>query len=143
MQNLPLKKIVAAIVGAVLAVVILAGIVHFAHHDDRKAEVTEGLSQMNKMLPKMIDTVTRLDNVATSDGSDVIYHYTVMGPAVQKITVDDLQPMKAQVVSSYCSSAQLALFRKNDMTLKYMYYREDASFIGELDATTKDCPAVR
>ena len=145
MQTLSQKKI-ALISLITIAVIVLIGVGVFALRQSpsngREAEIEQGLAQMNKTLPKMIDSITRLDTVTTSDGSDVIYHYTVMGAAAQKVTSADLQPMKAQVSSAYCSNKQLNMFRRNDMVLKYRYYREDASFVGELDATVRDCPAA-
>ncbi|EGR3070257.1 hypothetical protein DMW20_11900 [Vibrio parahaemolyticus] len=97
-------------------------------------------SEMNKGLPMMIDSVTRLDAVVASTAiRKVGYMYTVLADA----TADDVNELAPSVITSACTSPKTKGLIMDGIPLEYSYFKESGEFIGEFTASMETCSKTK
>lgn len=101
------------------------------------AQVDEALakvgSELNKMLPMMIDSHTRLDTVLAGIGKQVFYHYTLVNLEEKDLKEVDIQSeMKPMIVNAIKTDPSMQTFRKHGVTMHYRYFDKNRVFITEI-----------
>src|SRR5450756_2599612 len=101
MKN-PLLTIIAAGIGAVIG---YYAVQHFLN--PRKAAAFDKAlvqisSDMNKNLPMMVDSETRLDSTVAGPGNRITYIYTIVNHAKSEMDISVLkQTVRPQIIASY------------------------------------------
>ncbi|MUH71637.1 hypothetical protein [Psychrosphaera haliotis] len=96
-------------------------------------------NQLNKTLPKMIDTETRLDNSYVK-GNRFYYKSTLLNYYVDNMDVDVFNEEMSENTGNYiCNSSDMLFFKENKIILVYSYYDDDAKFISDVIIDTGAC----
>jgi len=97
-------------------------------------------NQVNQQLPMMVDKETRWDNTTPGPGRRFTYNYTFFTATARDVDVNYFyQAMTPKLRNDVCSSKDLEVFFKNDVTLSYSYRGRDGVHIGKIDITPRDC----
>lgn len=95
--------------------------------------------QLNKTLPKMIDTETRLDD-SFVQGNRFYYKSTLLNYYVDNMDVDVFNEEMSENTGNYiCNSSDMLFFKENKIILVYSYYDDDAKFISDVIIDTGAC----
>jgi len=147
------KKIKSFLIGIVSILVFLLsyGVVRYLTTKgissvSNKTELTESLMQetaneINKDLPKMIDSETRLDSTVGIKNS-LTYKYTLINYSLSDLeggaSLSDM--LRNDLVNSVCTTPEMDIFVKNKATLNYSYYDKNGVFIEQITINTGiDC----
>ena len=96
--------------------------------------------QVNKQLPMSVDKETRWDNTTPGPGCQLTYNYTFVNAAASDVDVNYFyQVMTQKLRNSVCTSADMKVFFKNNVTVSYSYRGRDGVHIGKIDITPRDC----
>jgi len=110
-----------------------------AENNDFEKALFEAASQMNKNLPMMIDSETRLDSTMASPGKIFIYSYTVVNYTIAELDVEAFtNAMRPNLVNHTKTSKDMESFRKNKVTLKYNYRDKNGREIAQITITPND-----
>jgi hypothetical protein len=137
------------IVGITLAALAFVGAFITVHYwmtadtfgllnDTVEASIRRDADRVNATLPKMIDDVTRLDNVSAGPGNRFTYDYTLTNIEVTAIPPDKLNEFKATLFENVCS--RLPEFRRNGTLVIYRYKSRQGDDLAEIQIPTADCP---
>ncbi|HMI07783.1 MAG TPA: hypothetical protein VK528_09580 [Flavobacterium sp.] len=91
---------------------------------DIGAELQKVVTEMNKKCPLKVDADTQIDNTQFIAPKTIQYNYTILTIDKDSSAVDpaDMKKMlQSQSQQSLDNSAEMELFRKNEVTLKYNY----------------------
>jgi hypothetical protein len=136
----PTMRIFAGIAGAVLGYV---AVTYFFQAGRDSVHFDQGLAQVageiNKTLPMMVDSATRLDTVIPGPGEKLTYCYTLVNEEKESVDVAALEKaLRPQAISGYKTSTQMKSFREHNVELNYQYKDKKGNFIFELAITPKD-----
>ncbi len=149
-----IKKILGS-VGAVVVFVIAFVVVRSLSYQSttsiidgiqgNKTELTsEVMNQVaediNKELPTMIDSDTRLDSVYGAENT-LGYKYTLINTSLSEIDSDLLSAqIRPKIVNNVCTTPDMAIYVKNKATITYTYYDKNGLFIDLISVNTGiDC----
>lgn len=105
--------------------------------DDALVKVSE---YMNKRMPELIDSETRLDRVSSEPGPHFSYHYTLLASnsaEIDKATF--ITNRRAQLKSTMCQSTQIRSFLSHGITVAYMYRGKDGVPVGAAEFKPDSC----
>ena len=89
-------------------------------------------SEINKSCPIMIDSETQLDNVVALPDNVFQYNYTLVNLLKSELSVDvELikAELKPEIVNEVKTNPDLAFYRQNKTTIKYLYKDKEGSFL--------------
>lgn len=149
-----IKKILGS-VGAVAVFVVVFVVVRSLSYDattsiidgtqGNKTELTSEImnqvaEDINKELPKMVDSETRLDSVYGEENT-LGYKYTLVNTSLSEIDANILSAnIRTRIVNSVCTTPDMAIYVKNKATINYNYYDKDGLFIDLISVNTEiDC----
>jgi len=108
----------------VAAAVIIAVVLYFLlRKPDRmtQAELVELCEDMTKECPKIVVENVRLDHVGAAQDMSMIYTYTMLKVNPKALNEENLNNMKAQLLTHYKTSKDFAIFRKNKVAVTFVY----------------------
>ncbi len=108
----------------VLAVVIIAVVLYFLlRKPDRmtQEELVELCEEMTKDCPKIVAENVRLDRVSAGQDKSMTYTYTMLKVDPNALIEENLNNMKEQLLKHYKTSKDFALFRKNHVSVTFVY----------------------
>ena len=89
----------------------------------------EIVSDMNKDLPEMMDSDTRLDNVIAGEDS-LTYNYTLINYLKGDFEFNEIKnSLKEGIVKGICTSSDMEIYVNNNTTFYYQYFDKDDNFI--------------
>lgn len=104
---------------------------------EERLQLDAMLAGMNKDLPKMIDSVTRLDRVAL-DANGYTYFETI---TVKLDSPDVLHTrVKPTIAKGLCGGADTLSNLKSGLSFHYVYSDNEGKHIGDILVTKADCP---
>jgi len=90
----------------------------------------EKIEQMNRNLPVMIDSETRLDKVITPDKKTFQYTYTMINMEKEKVdTIAMKKTGEPFIINVVKTSPDLEPQRKNEMTIVYYYKDKNGDYL--------------
>jgi hypothetical protein len=147
-----LKKIisvlglVAMLIGAGISGIIgkLASRAIFSPSEPNKEELIEQLTiaadKINRQLPMMVDSETRLDRATVGPGVRTVYHYKILNYTSKNIDIDRLQTyLRPQVVKSVCSNKDMKASLQYGVKYDYIYAGNDGIEITQFEIAQNDC----
>ncbi len=95
--------------------------------------------ELNKDLPKTIDSVTKLFNT-TAIGKELHYKYEI--DTKYKFSQTDLAKAKDKLALQLCSTPDTKEFFNMGATYVFNYYYADGKFIGKISIKGSDCTKI-
>lgn len=124
-----------------LPILILPGLVFlFAQCTSKDEAVHKKLRQMatnlNKSGPVPLDECTRFDSAGVSADNVFYYYYTIMNAADPHALVNDMKgSLDANLREAFATNPDLAIFKKNNLTIEYVYRNEAGTVLESLKIT--------
>lgn len=109
-----------------------------------EAEIQRGLREaadtMNRTLPMLLDSSTRLDTILVGPGRRWTYRITLLGGRDKQQTSEAfVNELKPRAIAAMCSDPALAVFLEEDVIVSRRYFRPDGTFFAEIDTRRTDC----
>ena len=102
-------------------------------------ELMEAADSINRSLPMMADSETRVDSVIVMPGKTMKYHFTLVNYAKSEIDIVALQEALAPVsLNIIKTDPSLQGFRDNEVTIVYSYRDNTGVFLFELEFGPED-----
>ncbi len=99
----------------------------------------EASQQINKQLPMMVDSETRLD-VTMCAGKHVAYKYTMINVSETEIDKIDFEnKIKAQLVKNQCSNENTIKMLKMDVRYNYTYLDRNGILLAAININKSHC----
>ena len=99
----------------------------------------QAAQDINKRLPKRLDEITVLDSASVLN-RQMVYHYTIEGYTSADISQELLtSTIKPDIVTKYCTGADTAWYRDNDIPLCHVYGGDGDDLIGGFTVSNEDC----
>ena len=96
-------------------------------------------NNVNKTLPKMVDSATRLDTTIAGPGKKFTYVYTLVNVDKSNPIAAALQDkLKPQIVANYKTSEKMKVFRDENVELDYQYKDKNGDLVCEVAVSPKD-----
>lgn len=96
-------------------------------------------NEMNKNLPKMLDSETTLDTVYTYSGN-LQYRYSLVNYSASDIDDNVLHKnMRPSLVEAACSNSTTASFMKEGVSVSYTYFDKSGEYITSINVKHSDC----
>jgi len=108
---------------------------------DEKMQYQALISGLNAELPKMIDSITRLDKIDVN-GVGYIYYETVTKELDNKEAEQLLNNLKPIVASGLCKNTNTFDSLNSGLSYKYIYTDSKARPLGEITVTKSDCSSL-
>lgn len=122
--------VMAFVIAFVLAFVVSRN--YFGDHNT-DAELIEIVKEMNKQTPMRVDEMTRLDSVAASGSSGIVYYYTLPDTEISEINADTINKyVRPVILDNVKNNPGLEPLRKKKVTMDYRYYDKKGEFIEEV-----------
>lgn len=104
--------------------------------NDRLIEVT---NEVNKTLPMMIDSETRLDSTIGLNGT-FTYNYTLINHSYEEIDSELFREnMESKLLANYCTSDEMKQFLENDVAISFSYFGKAGGQIAKFAYMPSDC----
>jgi len=135
-ENPKKNKAVSIIAGLIAFAIAFFGVQYFFSNSDFEAQMKEAALELNKQLPMNIDDVTRLDSATVVSKSRFAYHYTLNNVAKSEVNLDTVAKyIKPGIIENIKTSPEMAPYRKNKITMDYVYYDKDGSLVTTISVT--------
>lgn len=96
-------------------------------------------NEMNKKLPKMLDSETTLDTVHTYSGN-LQYRYSLVNYSASDIDVSVLHKnMRPSLVEAACSNSTTASLMQEGVRVSYTYLDKSGEYITSINVKHSDC----
>lgn len=104
--------------------------------DDQLIKVAE---EVNKTLPLMIDSQTRLNSTFGLNNT-FTYNYTLVNYTHSELDIDIFKSkMEIQLKNNYCTSEDMKYFLKKETQVNFSYFDKEGKQITKLSYNPKDC----
>lgn len=95
---------------------------------------------MNRKVPLMVDTDTRLDRVTAEPGHKLSYHYTLTAaPKNEMNSKEFVKAIRPMLQQRLCASSEMKGFLQNGVTIAYVYRGADGKPLGATQFHPADC----
>lgn len=99
----------------------------------------EASQQINKQLPMMVDSETRLDTTICA-GKHVLYKYTMIGLSAKDLDIISFNDeIKTMLVKNQCSNENMVKMLKFGVQYSYMYQDRDGNLITTINIDKRAC----
>ncbi|UNP89072.1 DUF2569 domain-containing protein [Aeromonas encheleia] len=96
-------------------------------------------NEMNKNLPKMLNSETTLDTVYTYSGN-LQYRYSLVNYSASDIDINVLHKnMRPSLVEAACSNSTTASFMQEGIDVSYTYFDKSGEYITSIKVKHSDC----
>ena len=110
--------------------------------DKIDARLVQVASELNLLLPTMIEEGTRMDSVV-ADGKTLRYNYTLVNLSASMISADDLkngvEKIRINQVNKVCIAKNSLDLLKKGVTLTYAYHGNDGELITVTSVVHSQC----
>jgi hypothetical protein len=128
---------IAATIGSIFGKYIIDGI--NGTHNIFDKNLMETANQINKNLPLMLDSDTRLDSTMALPGKKFTYFYTLVNYSVDEIDIENFENgMKSNLLNNIKTNSDLKEFRDNKVTMVYFYKDKNGNEIIKIELTYED-----
>ncbi len=98
-------------------------------------------NEINKSLPMMVDKDTRLESTIGKKGV-LEYHYNLLNTKSNDINLSQLNSFTKSLKNKVCSNPDTKSFLGRSISLSYVYYGNDDTFITKIIVTPEDCHLI-
>lgn len=121
-----------------IAVVVLFGCSKNSN-DSLDNALLKAASEMNKKLPMMIDSETRLDTT-TGGNKTFQYNYTLVNYSAANISSQEIHnALEQKIINGVCTTKEMEAFVKKGVTVAYAYYGNDGKQITVISVAPSQC----
>lgn len=106
--------------------------------DSIDKELSKAAVNLNKKLPTMLGEEARMDSVSAIKGRLFQYHVTVLNDSGKFVNEKFTKEFRFDLVEQVKTNPDFKPFRKNDVTMVYLYKNESGRLIFEIRITPKD-----
>lgn len=127
------KKILSLIFG-VLAFVFILYRIQKNTAENIVIELHQTVEELNKITPLKIDEFTRLDSVSSFKTKSLTYYYTLLQVNKSEVNIDSIKNyLKPNIIKSVKNSNELKVYKKNYISMNYLYYDLNGEFITAIE----------
>jgi hypothetical protein len=91
-------------------------------------DLVEAANEINQHLPMMIDSETRIDSTIALPGKTFQYFYTLVNYSKDQLDAGDFEKrLRPLILNSIKTNTDMENFRKNKVTLVYLYRDKDGN----------------
>ena len=138
------------VVASVFAMLLVGGLVRGCMQSDRpnvtrsspqdkQALIAQVSSAVNKDLPKMVDSATRLDSTSAGPGDQFFYNYTLVSIASRDADGSGLHSFAKDLTQKVCGSSDMQRILSLGVTAVYLYRGNDGQEIGRIPINSSNC----
>jgi hypothetical protein len=136
-MNKLILTVVAAVIGYILGKYLIDGINGQRNIFDK--QLVEAANQINKNLPIMVDSETRLDSTMALPNKKFTYIYTLINYTQEEIDSDELKELlEPNILNNIKTNSDLEEFRENKVTMVYLYKDKTGNEILKLEYSYND-----
>jgi len=129
------KKILSLIFGGLAFVFILYRIQKNTE-ENIVIELHQTVEELNKITPLKVDEFTRLDSVSSFKRKSLTYYYTLLQVNKSEVNIDSIKNyLKPNIIKSVKNSNELKVYKKNNISMNYLYYDLNGEFITAIEVT--------
>jgi len=129
--------VLAAVIGSIIGKYIIDGISGKQNIFDKN--LVQTANQLNKNLPVMLDSETRLDSTMALPGKKFSYYYTLVNYSVDELDIENFENiMKPTILNGLKTNSDLKGFRDNKVTMIYFYKDKNGNEIVKFEFTHDD-----
>jgi len=101
--------------------------------------LTEITNEVNKNLPVMLDSATRLDSTLAFD-KKIYYKHTMVNSSAEEIESSSFYlGMNEKLINSYCTTPAMKAFRQYNIPCIWRYYGKHGKYITEIEVSPSQC----
>ncbi len=143
-------KYVLSIVAFIIAFLIakyIVGIGFKSYHESNDKQdfnqiLIETVSELNRSLPMMVDSETRLDN-AMGFNKILKYNNTLINYTANEISPSNIfNALDKKITNSVCTSKEMKIFLDNDVTISYSYSGKNGKHIIDIKVSKSKCLTI-
>ncbi len=107
-----------------------------------ESKLTYTASELNKGLPMMVDSDTRLDSTIALQNT-FTYKYTMINYSLSDLDVAKFtEVMTKQITNSVCTTPDMAIFVKNKTLVNYIYFDKESKHLSKILVDTANCHKI-
>jgi hypothetical protein len=139
-MNPKTKKILSYALTIIIGVVVYQLVNHFLFKPPSfETQLMKVAAELNKNCPFMVDSDTRLDNSVGGPGKNFVYNYTLINHAEADINIVELKQNMIPFLTNYIKTSEdMQTFRKEKVTLKYIYKDKSGTFLFSITIAPDD-----
>lgn len=100
----------------------------------------ETVAELNRSLPRQVDTETRLDQVTAGPGPRLTYSYTLIHRNGASVDIEQFNAgMQPQLRRSVCGQSNMAGLLRAGVSLAYSYRGSDGKFVSLIEVEPQHC----
>lgn len=129
------KKILSLIFG-VLAFLFILYRIQKNTAENIVIELNQTVEELNKITPLKVDEFTRLDSISSFKRKSLTYYYTLLQVNKSEVNIDSIKNyLKPNIIKSVKNSNELKVYKKNNISMNYLYYDLNGEFITAIEVT--------
>ena len=129
--------VLAAVIGSIIGKYIIDGTRGKQNIFDKN--LVETANQLNKNLPIMLDSETRLDSTMALPGKKFSYYFTLVNYSVDEVDIENFENiMNQNILNNLKTNSDLKEFRDNKVTMIYFYKDKNGNEIVKFEFTHDD-----
>lgn len=125
-----------------IAVFVSGQVLDQSHAADEIDEgwIGETASDLNRLLPRQVDSETRLDRITAGPGRHLNFHYTLLDRTRAGMDIEAFNAgIQSLLRGAICRKEGLPPPLKNSMTLTYHYRGSDGKFVSMIEISPQSC----
>ena len=96
-------------------------------------QLVEATKEINKHLPMMIDSETRIDLTVVLPHNTIQYVFTMVNQSKDQLNVEDLEArLRPIVLNNIKTNSDMEYFKENKVTMAYLYKDKDGKEVLEM-----------
>ena len=116
------QKTISVVIGVVFAILAFFAVQQFFKSPTLNKELVKLASDMNRTLPMMVDSETRLDNTTAYPNNTFRYTYTLVNIDKESIDIIGFKKLlEPHIINELKANPQMQWQRDNKVTLDYYY----------------------
>jgi len=116
------QKTISVVIGVVFAILAFFAVQQFFKSPTLNKDLIELANEMNKTLPRMGDSETRMDNTAAHPNNTFRYTYTLVNIDKESIDIIGFKKLlEPHIINELKANPQMQWQRDNKVTLDYYY----------------------
>jgi len=108
-------------------------------NSDLNSTLMKTASQINKKLPMMVDSETRLDSSVGMNRA-FRYNYTLVNFTAEELDPNELKELlEERLINSVCTTKEMEVFTKNDVSITYAYHGKNGKQVTTITVLPEQC----
>jgi len=130
------KKSIETAVGVSVALIVAFLIKQIFFNPSFEQEMIKTAGEMNKNLPVMLDSETRLDSVSALPENIFQYNYTLINISSDSLDIAGFQNyLEPMLINNVKTNPEMKTIKDNNTTLSYNYQDKHGNLIFKIDIT--------